>query len=66
MPMLRRSTARGIVAHRAAVDQKRAFGRFIEPRNQVDQRGLARACGSDDGQAGTSTNERRTGKCSEC
>ena len=49
----------GIVAHRPAVDQQRALGRFVEPGDQVDQRGFARAGGADDGQAGAGGNVER-------
>ena len=30
-----------ILAHRPPVDEQRAFGRFVEPRNQVGESGLA-------------------------
>ena len=48
-----------IIAHRPAIDQQRAFGRFIEARNQIDERGFAAAGGANDGQARARGNVQR-------
>src|ERR1017187_7491199 len=40
-----------VVAYGTGVNQERTFRRFIEARQQIDQRGFAGAGGADDGQA---------------
>ena len=49
----------GVVAHRAAVDEERSFGSFIQAGDQADQGGLSAACGADDGEAGAGGNVER-------
>ena len=49
MPICARSDAQRHVADVAAVDQDRAAGHVVEPRQQVDQRRLAGAAPADDG-----------------
>ncbi len=48
-----------IVAHSAAVDQKGAFGRFVEPGDEVDERGFAGTGWAYNGQAGAGGNPER-------